>query len=310
MRIAAMGAGGVGGYFGARLQQAGHDVVFFARGKHLAALREKGLTLRSPYGAAQLHVQVFERPADAAAPVDVVMFAVKLWDTESAAELLRPVVGPGTVVIPFQNGVESIERLKKVFPAENVLGGSAYIATRIAAPGTIEHIGTMAALEFGPLMPSQRAAAQAFHAACQGAGIDAKLADDIERVIWQKFIFLVAVSGTTATARVPLGVVRADPDLRWLFEQAMRETYRLARARGVSVAEDYVEGRLAFLDTLPAEMRASMAHDLEMGGRLEAPWLCGAVAKMSAAAGLDAPVNRALYAALKPFVNGSARKAS
>ena len=305
-----MGAGGVGGYFGARLQQAGHDVVFFARGKHLAALKEKGLTLKSPHGAAQLRVQVFERAAEAGAPVDVVMFAVKLWDTESAAELLRPIVGPKTVVIPFQNGVESVERLKRIFPAENVLGGSAYIATRVAAPGVIEHIGTMAGIEFGPLMASQRAAAEAFHAACQGASINAKLADDIQRVIWQKFIFLVAVSGTTATARVPLGVVRADPDLRWLFEQAMGETYRLARARGVAVPEDYVGGRMAFLDTLPAEMRASMAHDLEAGNKLEAPWLCGAVAKMSAEAGLEAPVNRALYAALKPFVNGSPGKAA
>jgi 2-dehydropantoate 2-reductase len=310
MRIAAMGAGGVGGYFGARLQQAGHDVVFFARGKHLAALKQNGLTLKSPHGSAQLKVQVFERPADAGATVDVVMFAVKLWDTESAAELLRPVVGPKTLVIPFQNGVESVERLKKIFPAQNVLGGSAYIATRIAAPGVIEHIGQMAGLEFGPLMPSQRAAAAAFHAACQGAGINAKLADDIQRVIWQKFIFLVAVSGCTASARVPLGVVRADPDLRWMFEQAMRETYRLARARGVDVPEDYVGGRMAFLDTLPAEMRASMAHDLEAGNRLEAPWLCGAVAKMSAEAGIDAPVNRAIYAALKPFVDGSQGKAA
>ena len=305
MRIAAMGAGGVGGYFGARLQQAGHDVVFFARGKHLAALKENGLTLKSPHGSAQLKVQVFERPADAGAAVDVVMFAVKLWDTESAAELLRPVVGPKTLVIPFQNGVESVERLKKIFPAQNVLGGSAYIATRIAAPGVIEHIGTMAGMEFGPLKPAQRAAAEAFLAACQGAGINAKLADDIVRVIWQKFIFLVGVSSATAVARVPLGVVRSDPELRWLLEQAMRETYRLARARGVAVPEDFVETRMRFAETLPAEMRASMAHDLEAGGRLEAPWLCGAVARMSAEAGLDAPVNRAVYAALRPFVNGS-----
>ena len=309
MRVAAMGAGGVGGYFGARLQQAGHDVVFFARGKHLAALKQNGLTLRSPHGAAQLKVQVFQDPGETA-PVDVVLFAVKLWDTEAAAAQLKPIVGKHTAVIPFQNGVESIGLLKKIFPEDNVLGGSAYIATRVAAPGVIEHIGTMAGLEFGPLMPSQRPAAEAFHAACQGAGINAKLADDIQRVIWQKFIFLVAVSGSTASARVPLGVVRTDPDLRWLFEQAMRETYRLARARGVNVPEDYVDGRLAFLDTLPAEMRASMAHDLEAGNKLEAPWLCGAVAKMSAEAGLDAPVNRAIYAALKPFVNGSAGKAA
>ena len=304
-----MGAGGVGGYFGARLHQAGHDVAFFARGRHLAALRENGLRLASPLGAAQIKVQVFEKPAQTA-PVDVVMFAVKLWDTESAAEMLRPVVASHTVIIPFQNGVESVERLAKIFPREQVLGGSAYIATRISAPGVIEHIGTMAGIEFGPLMPSQRACAEAFLAACQKAGINAKLSEDIARVVWQKFIFLVGLSSATAVARAPLGTVRSDPELSWLFEQAMRETYRLARARGVAVPEDYVESRLQFAHTLPAEMRASMAHDLEAGGKLEAPWLCGAVARMSAEAGLEAPVNRAVYAALKPFVNGSARQAA
>ena len=304
-----MGAGGVGGYFGARLQQAGHEVVFFARGKHLAALKEKGLTVTSPLGGAQLRVSVFEDPAQTS-PVDVVLFAVKLWDTETAAERLRPIVGKTTIVIPFQNGVESIDRLRTIFGSEQVLGGSAYIATRIAAPGVIEHIGTMAGVEFGALMPSQRAAAEKFLAACQGAGINAKTSDDIVRVIWQKFIFLVGLSSATAVARAPLGTVRADPELSWLFEQAMRETWRLARARGVNVADDYVDSRLKFAQTLPAEMRASMAHDLEAGGKLEAPWLCGAVARMSAEAGLEAPVNRSVYAALRPFVNGSQGKAA
>jgi 2-dehydropantoate 2-reductase len=309
MKIAAMGAGGVGGYFGARLQQAGHEVSFFARGRHLAALKEKGLTLKSPLGAAQLRVLVYEDPAEVA-PVDVVMFAVKLWDTEHAAERLRPIVGEQTIVIPFQNGVESVQRLKGILPERSILGGSAYIATRVAAPGVIEHIGTMAGVEFGPLAPAQRRAAEAFLAACQGAGINAKLSEDIERVIWQKFIFLVGMSSATAVARAPLGVVRSDPELRWLFEQAMRETWRLAKARGVAVADDYVESRVAFAQTLPAEMKASLCHDLEAGGKLEAPWLCGAVARMSADAGLDAPVNRAVYAALKPYVDGSQGKAA
>jgi 2-dehydropantoate 2-reductase len=304
MRIGAMGAGGVGGYFGARLQQAGHDVVFFARGKHLAALREQGLRLKSTHGDAELKVAVHEDPAETA-PVDVVMFAVKLWDTESAAERLRPIVAGHTVVIPFQNGVESVERLGKVLPREAVMGGSAYIATRIAAPGVIEHIGQMARLQFGPVLPSQRAAAEAFLGACKRSSINAEMPDDIVRSIWEKFVFLVAVSSATAVARAPLGVVRSDPDLRRLFEQALRETWTLGRARGVRLADDLVEDRMKFLDTMPHEMKASMAHDLEAGGRLEAPWLCGAVARMSAEAGLDAPVNRTVYAALKPFVNGS-----
>jgi 2-dehydropantoate 2-reductase len=303
-----MGSGGVGGYFGARLQQAGNQVSFIARGRHLEALRSNGLTLKSALGDAQLKVRAFQDPREAG-PADIVMFAVKLWDTESAAEQLRPVVGNG-LVIPFQNGVESIERIGRVLGPERVMGGSAFIATRISAPGAIEHTGTMARLRFGPVLEAQRAAAQAFLGACKAAGINAEMADDIVAGIWEKFVFLVAVSSTTALARVPLGVVRADPDLRWMFEQAMRETWTLGRRRGVKLRDDFVDKQLAFLDTLPAEMRASMLHDLEAGNRLEAPWLCGAVARMSAEAGLAAPVNRAVYAALKPLVNGSQGKAS
>jgi 2-dehydropantoate 2-reductase len=306
MRIVVMGSGGVGGYFGARLQQAGNQVAFIARGKHLEALRSRGLTLRSSLGDLQLAVKAHEDPREAGV-ADIVLFAVKLWDTESAAERIKPL---GGVVIPFQNGVESIERLGKVLGRERVMGGSAFIATRIAAPGVIEHTGTMARLRFGPVLEAQRAAAQAFLAACKAAGINAEIADDIVAGIWEKFVFLVAVSGTTALSRAPLGVVRADPDLRWMFEQAMRETWTLGRKRGIKLAEDFVEKQLAFLDTLPAEMRASMLHDLEAGNRLEAPWLCGAVARMSGELGLAAPVNRAVYAALKPFVDGSQGKAS
>jgi len=303
MRIAAMGAGGVGGYFGARLQQAGHEVTFFARGRHLEAIRSSGLRIESPHGDALLKVRVLEDPREAGV-VDVVLFAVKLWDTEAAAEKLRPVVGPGTAIIPFQNGVESIARLRKVFPEKAVLGGSAYIATRVKAPGVIEHSGEMSRLQFGPVLPSQEEKAEAFLAACREAKINAEIPDDIVRANWEKFVFLVAVSSATALARAPLGVVRSDPDLRWLFEQAMRETWRLGRARGVALADDFVEARMKFADGLHAGMKASLAHDLENRGRLEAPWLCGAVARMSEEAGLDAPVNRAVYAALKPYIDG------
>ena len=303
MKIAAMDAGGVGGYFGARLQQAGHDVTFFARGRHLEAIRANGLKVESPHGDALLKVRVLEDPREAGV-VDVVLFAVKLWDTEAAAEKLRPAVGPATAIIPFQNGVESIARLGKVFPEKSVLGGSAYIATRVKSPGVIEHTGEMSRLQFGPVLPSQKEKAEAFLAACREAKINAEIPEDIVRANWEKFVFLVAVSSATAVARAPLGVVRSDPDLRWLFEQAMRETWRLGRARGVALADDFVEARMKFADGLHAGMKASLAHDLENRGRLEAPWLCGAVARMSEEAGLDAPVNRAVYAALKPYIDG------
>jgi len=304
MKIACMAAGGVGGYFGARLQQAGHDVTFFARGRHLEALRAKGLTIESGEGNATLKVRALQDPKEADV-ADVVLFAVKLWDTDAAAGQIRPIVGPDTVVIPFQNGVESIERLRKVLPEKSVMGGSAYIATRIKAPGVIEHTGQMARIQFGPVLDSQKQISRDFLAACREAKINAEIPDDIIKANWEKFVFLVGISSSTAVARAPLGVVRADPDLRWLLEQAMRETWRLGRKRGVALAEDYVEARMKFADGLHADMKASLLHDLEHGGRLEAPWLCGAVARMSAEAGLDAPVNRAVYAALKPFVNGS-----
>ena len=309
MRIAAMGAGGVGGYFGARLLQAGHDVAFIARGKHLAALRKDGITIKSPLGDARLKIKAFEDPKDAG-PVDFVVFAVKLWDTERAAEQLLPILGKGSAVIPFQNGVESIERIGAIVGRERVMGGAAYIAARISEPGVIVQTGQFARLRFGPVQPSQRPAAEAFHAACRAASIDADLTDDIVRVLWEKFVLLVGLSDATAIARQPVGVIRADPDLRWLLERAFDETWKLARARGIALPDDFVAKTLAQVDKLPADMKASMAGDLEAGTKLEAPWLCGAVARMAREAGLDAPVNRAVFAGLKPFVNGSEVKAS
>jgi 2-dehydropantoate 2-reductase len=309
MRIAVMGAGGVGGYFGGRLAQAGHDVTFIARGRHLEAMQQKGLALKSPLGDAVLKVKAAGAAAEAS-PADIVLFAVKLWDTEASAEQLRPVVEKGGHVIPFQNGVESVARIGAILGKERVMGGAAYIAARIAEPGTIVQTGSVARLRFGPALPSQRKAAEAFHAACADAKIDCELAEDIERVLWEKFVLLVGVSASTTVTRKTIGLVRSDPDLRWLLESVMRETWVVGRRRGVGLADDLVTKTLAQAETFAPEMRASMAADLEAGGRLEAPWLSGAVARMSAEAGLEAPVNRAVYAALKPFVNGSASKAA
>ena len=303
MRIAVMGAGGVGGYFGGRLAQAGNEVTFIARGRHLEALRSKGLALKSAAGDATLKVKAVEDPAEAGT-ADVVLFAVKLWDTETAAERIRPLVAGGGVVIPFQNGVESIERIGAVLGRERVMGGAAYIAARIGEPGEIVQTGKMARLRFGAVEPSQRAVAQAFHAACVKAGIEAELTDDIVRVLWEKFVLLVAISGTTTVSRSRIGVVRADPDLKWLLEAAMRETWQVGKKRGVALADDLVEATLKMVDGLPAEMTSSMHGDLDAGGRLEAPWLSGAVARMAPEVGLEAPANRAIYAALKPFVEG------
>lgn len=303
MRIAVMGAGGVGGYFGGRLAHAGNEVTFIARGAHLAALRANGLTLRNAAGETRIPVKAVEDPAEAGS-AEVVLFAVKLWDTESAAERIRPLLAHGGVVIPFQNGVESIERVGAVLGRDRVLGGAAYIAARIGAPGVIAQTGQMARLRFGAVAPAQRAAAQAFHAVCAKAGIDAELADDIVRVLWEKFVLLAPLAGVTTVSRSRIGAVRADPDLRWLLESAMRETWEVGRRRGVALADDQVAATMKMADALPAEMTSSMHGDLEAGGPLEAPWLAGAVARMARELGQEAPVNRAIYAALKPFVDG------
>jgi 2-dehydropantoate 2-reductase len=303
MKIAVMGAGGVGGYFGARLAQAGHEVAFVARGKHLEAIKAKGLTLKSPVGDANVKVKASDKPAELG-DAEVVLFAVKLWDTESAAEAIRPLVAKGGVVIPFQNGVESIERIAKVLGPERVMGGAAYIAGRIGEPGVIVQTGSMARLRFGPVLPAQQKTAQALLAACKDAKIDSELSDDVVMVLWEKLVLLVAVSATTTVTRSNLGTVRADADLRWMLESCMRETWALGRQKGVKLADDFVAQTLKFVEGLPAEMRASMAADLEAHGKLEAPWLSGAVARMSAETGLEAPVNRIVYAALKPYVDG------
>ena len=306
MRIAVMGAGGVGGYFGARLAQAGHDVAFVARGRHLLAMKERGLEVKSALGDVKLPRPVATDDPATMGWFDAVLFAVKLWDTESAAAAIKPLLAAGGVVIPFQNGVESIERVGAVVGAAQVMGGVAYIAAKISEPGVIAHTGTMARLRFGTVLPSQQPAAEALLAACKGAGVDAEMVADIRLALWMKFVFLTALSGMTTATRQPIGVIRADPDMRATFEAAMREVWTVGRARGVALPDDFVATQMAFGDGLPAEMKASMLHDLDAGNRLEAPWLSGAVARMAKESGLSAPVNATLYATVKPYCMGRA----
>lgn len=305
MKIAVIGAGGVGGYFGGRLAQAGHEVTFVARGGHLDALRDGGLRIESGLG------DVVVKPARATqdireiGPVDVTMFCVKLWDVESTASQLTPLVQDGGVAIPFQNGVESHEVLRRVLGKDHVLGGVAYIAATIREPGLIAHTGTMARLTVGAFEPALAPKAEAFVAACKAAGFACDLAADIRAALWKKYVFLAAMSGCTSLARAPVGVIRSDPDLRATMEAAMREIVDVARARGVELGDDFVDQQLAFMDTLPAVMRSSMLNDLTAGNRLEAPWLSGGVARMAREAGRPAPVNATIYASLKPFVDGA-----
>ncbi|MGA3398888.1 MAG: ketopantoate reductase family protein [Acetobacteraceae bacterium] len=305
MRIVIMGAGGLGGYFGARLAAAGNDVAFIARGAHLAAIRKDGLRVTSALGDLHLRDVVATDDASTLAPADVVIIGVKLWDTEAAATAVKPLVRPGSAVVSFQNGVGKDDVLAGVLGRAAIIGGVGQIGVVIASPGVIAHTGTMAKLIFGELDNRRSARVEALYAACTAAGIDAEIADDIGLAIWQKFVFLVGMSAVTSTMRSSIGPIRANPQARGFLLDVVREAVAVGRAMGVALPEDYAERRMAFIDTLPPQMTASMQGDLARGGRLELPWLSGAVVDLGAPVGVATPLNRAVRDVLALYVDGS-----
>jgi 2-dehydropantoate 2-reductase len=307
MHIVFVGAGGIGGYFGARLIAAGERVSFVARGRHAEAIRRAGLHVTSPLGDLLVQPETVSADPAALAQADLLLFTVKLPDAEAAAAVLAPLLREDTVILPLQNGVEISELLAARFGPARVAAGAAYIATRVAAPGVIEHGGAFARLRFGALQPGQQGRLADLEQRCRRAGIDAGLVPDIQRTLWEKFVFLVGLSSLTALARHPIGVIRGEPELRRLLEQVMTETWALGRAEGVALADDFVARQMSFVDELPGEMKASMLHDLEAGRPLELPWLAGAVVRRSARLGREAPACRFVAAALSPYVSGAAR---
>jgi len=308
MRIAVMAAGAVGGYFGARLADAGHDVTFFARGAHLAAIRNNGLKIESALGDLHLtSVNVTDDPASVA-PVEIVLFAVKLWDLETAAQSLRPLIGPSTQVITLQNGIDAVERAAPILGADHVAGGTAQIATVIEAPGVIKHTSKISIIRCGRLDRRADPTLTAFVAAGTKAGFDIALSDDIERDLWVKFVMLVGMSGITASTGEPIGRILADPDTRAMYLALMQEVVNVGRTKGVKLAADLAQERLQVVETtFPAGMKASMAHDLERGNRLELDWLAGRVVQLGRALGVPTPANDAVYAVLKLHRMGRSR---
>jgi len=304
MRIAIVGSGGVGGYFGGRLAAAGVDVTFIARGAHLAALRAQGLRIESPKG--DLHVArvaATEDPATIGA-VDIVFFAVKLYDTDAAAKLLPPLIGRDTVVVPFQNGVDSVEVLTRAVGREHVAGGTAYVAAVITEPGVIRHTA-MDHLIFGELDGARSPRLQQLLAACQPAGFQATLSDHILIDIWSKFVRLSVFSGMTAVTRCPLGPIRQDPELLAMLQAAALETMKVAGSRGVALPPEVLGEMMTMVKGLPPNAKSSMLEDLERGKRLELPWLSGAVARIGAEGGVETPIHRFIATVLQPHVNGA-----
>ena len=308
MRIACMAAGAVGGYFGARMAAAGHDVFFIARGSHLEAIKKNGLKIESAHG--DLHLpkpNVTDDPATVG-PVDIVLFAVKLWDTEKSAEATKPLVGANTRVITLQNGVDSVERIAPIVGAAHTIGGVTYVVSVIASPGVIKQTSPFQSITCGTSDGRPDAPLQAFVDAAKAAGINITASANIERDRWQKFIFLSATSGATAVTRMPMGPILADSDTRALFKSIMRETLAVGRAKGVALDENYADERMAFADkNVTPTMKASMANDLDRGNRLELDWLAGQVCKLGKQVQVPTPVNDTIYAALKLHRMGSQR---
>jgi 2-dehydropantoate 2-reductase len=307
MRIVIMGAGGLGGYFGARLAAAGNDVAFVARGAHLAAIKQNGLRVTSARGDLHLPEVVATDDPSTLAPADVVMIAVKLWDTETAAETVKSLVRPGTAVVSFQNGVSKDAALARILGREAVIGGVGQIGVVIASPGVIAHTGTMAKLTFGELDNARSARVESLLATCTTAGIDAEIADDINLATWQKFAFLVGMSACTASMRSTLGPIRANPQTRDFLRDVIGEVVAVGRALGIPLAENFAEQRMAMIEALPPQMTASMQGDLARGNRLEVPWLSGAVVEMGKQVGVSTPLNRAVFDILALYANGTPR---
>ncbi len=307
VRFGVVGAGAVGGYYAARLAHAGFDVSLVARGAHLEAIRARGLWIWSPLGDLVVRPQVSADPADLG-PVDVVLYAVKTYDDETALPLVAPLMGEHTLVVTLQNGVSSAERVAALVGPGRVLAGPTYIATALRAPGLIEQTGTHRRIVFGEVEapgaePSARV--QALAELFRLADIQVEPVADARVPLWEKFIYLAPFAAVTGAARQPAGVVWSTPALRHTFEAACAETEAVARAEGIAVAADIGDRVRAYMDALPPRTRSSMLIDLQAGKRIELDALAGDVVRRGARLGVPTPVMATLAATLTPWVGGA-----
>ena len=300
-----MGAGGVGGYYGGRLALAGHDVTFITRGEHLRAIRAKGLRLTGAAGDAIIAgAQATDDPA-ALAPVDVVLFCVKLFDTEDAARAIAPLLAKGGVCITLQNGVDGHERIGAIVGAGRVMGGIAFVSALVESPGVIRYASKAPSIKFGETDGRMSERAVRFRDACKAAGFDAEAVADIRAALWHKFVGLAVNAALTSLVRKPAGVVYHDPDLLALARAGFGEGAAVARAGGIQLPDDIVEWQVENHRKFPPEMYASMYHDLARGRRLELESLSGLIVRKGRELGVPTPFHSMAYACLKPYANGA-----
>jgi 2-dehydropantoate 2-reductase len=307
MRIAILGSGAVGGYYGARLAQAGHDVTFIARGAHLAAIRARGLEIKSPALGDFVARGRAEEDTSKVGPVDLVLFAVKAYDNPTAIPLLTPMLGESTAVLTVQNGVDSPGVVAAVAGEARTLGGTTYIATALEAPGLIVQTGTHRRIVFGEAfgqLPRLSDRVQRIHEALSGADIQSYPEGDGRVAIWEKFVFLASLAGFTGAARLPIGPVWGDPFTKAQFMAGCREIEAVARAEGVPIAADVVDRIVPYIDAIPGTMRSSLLIDLQAGKRIEVEALQGTVVRRGAALGVPTPIMSTLYSVLKLHARG------
>jgi 2-dehydropantoate 2-reductase len=305
MRIAVIGAGGIGGPYGASLAKAGADVTFVARGAHLAAMRQNGLRIEGDRG--ETHIWPAQATDDirSIGPVDFVLSCVKLWDLERVAQQTRAIIGPHTAVIPLQNGVDAAERMVRILGREPMMGGMAFVTGTIASPGVIRQTGAYQQMTFGELDGTMSERDNRLRDLCKTAGFEGVLSPDVMVPIWEKFILLVPLSGLNALTRLPLGKWRADSDLVALYEAALRETVAVGRAEGVGLPPEIIDKTLAMMRSMPPHHTTSMGNDLLRGNRIELPWFAGKVVELGRHHKIPTPVNGFIYATLKPYMNGA-----
>lgn len=306
MKVAIYGAGGVGGYFGARLADAGANVHLIARGDHLRALQRDGLTVESIHGDTHVDLPATDDPAEIGV-CDFVLFCVKSFDTEAAASAAEPLVGDGTAVISLQNGLDNERVLADELGGEHVMGGVAYIFSTIAEPGVVEHTGGPGSIVFGELDNRRSSRAERFLDWCERAGIDATIPEDIHAALWEKAAFICAQSGLTATVRLPLGDIRDTPETWSLYRQVIEEAEAVARAEGASVRDDLVDHWLDFAHDLDADAYSSLHYDMTHGKPMELEALHGAVRRRATEQDIEVPATDAIYAILRPWANRNAK---
>ncbi len=308
MRFAIVGSGAVGGYYGAKLSQAGHEVTFVARGAHLAAMRERGLEIKSPLGDFLIPVRAEDDPAKVP-PVDVAVFAVKAYSNAEALPMLKTIVRDRAVALTLQNGVDSADEVAATIGPPLALAGSTYIATALSQPGVIEQTGTHRRVVFGEVFGdtsrvSERV--QAIHDVFAGADIISEAVAEARVPIWEKFCYLSPFAACTGAARVPIGPLWTDRDAHNVIVTAFHEVEAVARAEGVALPVDVVGRIIEYVDSIPASTRSSMLIDLQQNKPIEVEALLGAVVRRGERAGVSTPIMRALYAVLKPHARGRA----